>query len=129
VIDKNTVVLQSTLDFMKDEHHLDSRMFLTYDKLIDGKFEEDSVKEEEENPLVTKLPEVKSEYEVCTCSQYQAHSSNIAVSFFLAPLSVTLYLCMENCNLHFFKQILHCGGFLFQINPFLQYISLDVKKL
>jgi hypothetical protein len=71
VADKNIVVLQHTLDFVKDEHHSDSEVFLTYnEKLIHGRIQEDSLKEEEENPLLTKLPELKSECEVCTYSQY-----------------------------------------------------------
>jgi hypothetical protein len=69
VADKNIVVLQNTLDFVKDEHHSDSEMFPTcHDKLIHGRIQEDSLKEEE-NPSLTQFPEVKSECEVCTYAQ------------------------------------------------------------
>jgi hypothetical protein len=73
VVDENIVVLQNTMDFVKVEHHSDSEVFLTsyHDKLIDGKVEEGSHKEEEEDdPLLITLPEVKSECEVCTYTQY-----------------------------------------------------------
>jgi hypothetical protein len=68
VIDTDIVVSQTTLDFMKVENRSDNEMFLpSYrDKLIDGKVEDDSHKEEEDDPLLRTLPEVKSEYEVCT---------------------------------------------------------------
>jgi hypothetical protein len=65
------VVSQNALDLMKVEPNSDNEMFLTsyHDKLIDGKVEEDSHKEEEDDPLLIKLPEVKSEYEVCAYTQ------------------------------------------------------------
>jgi hypothetical protein len=53
---------------MKVEHHSDNEMILTscHDNCTDGKVEENSHKEEEEDPLLIQLPEIKFEYEVRT---------------------------------------------------------------